>query len=383
MRIFIQNSASPNTWGERDAWLCDVAIALQQRGHEIFCGGKPNSRFLQECQRLGFRIYPLETKSDISMVSISRFRQLFKRLGIEGVLANLGKDVRLAGAGARLAGQAVVLARHTVPMIKNNWRYQLTYKNLVDGILTPSPTIATMYRQYSWLEGIPIFVVPEGVQDLKLNGESRQYNRQAILEKYGIKSEYPIITMYGELLKYKQQDIFIDVAREVLQDWPEAAFLILGDGPQREPLQRYAFELNILDNFYFISDYDTPEELFAASDVFVFTSRMEGISAGFLKAMALGKPVITFESGDVSHLITDNENGILVPLNDIYQMSQRLKSLLQDSSRLQQLGRRAQETVQNRYDFQTSVAEIEKIFLELYMRKAGGEYGTQNPRFSG
>jgi len=124
MRLFIQNSAAPSTWGERDAWLCDLAVALRERGHAIFCGGKPGSRFLKECEKLGFTVYPMDVKSDISMVTISRFRQLFKRLAIEGVLANLGKDVRLAGAGARLAGDVVVIARHTVPLIKNNWRYQ-------------------------------------------------------------------------------------------------------------------------------------------------------------------------------------------------------------------------------------------------------------------
>ena len=381
MRLFIQNSAAPSTWGERDAWLCDLAVALWENGHSVYCGGKPGSRFLKECEKLGFTVYPMDVKSDISMVTISRFRQLFKRLAIEGVLANLGKDVRLAGAGARLAGDAVVIARHTVPLIKNNWRYQLTYRNLVDAILTPSPSIAREYQQYSWLKGIPIFVVPEGIRYFRTNGTLPP--REVILNKYNIPGEFPTITMYGELLKYKQQDIFIDVAREVLQDWPNAAFLIVGDGPQREALQKYAFELGILDNCYFISEFDHPEEIFAVSDIVVFTSRMEGITASILMAMDMQKAVVAFQTGDVETLITDNENGVLVPLNDIFTMSHRLKELLATPARIQQLGQRAYATIQTGYDFKTTVAQIEKIFLELYLRKTGGEYGAQNPGFSG
>ncbi len=380
MRLFIQNSAAPSTWGERDAWLCHLAEALRHNGHEIFCGGKPGSRFLQECQARDFPVYPLDVKSDISMVSISRFRQLFRRLGIEGVLANLGKDVRLAGAGARLAGNAVVVARHTVPLIKNNWRYQLTYRHLVDAIITPSPSIAREYARYHWLEGIPIFVVPEGIRHGANNGQIP--GREVILEKYNLPGNFPTITMYGELLKYKQQDIFIDVAREVLQEWPSASFLIVGDGPQRTELQKYAFELGILDNFYFISQFEQPEEIFAVSDVVVFTSRMEGITSGILKAMDMGKAVVAFKSGDVEELIQDNTSGVLVPLNDIFAMSHRLKELLHHPDQIRQLGLRAQQSIQNGYDFKTTVAQIEKIFLELYKRKTGGEYGAQNPGFS-
>ncbi len=381
MRLFIQNSAAPSTWGERDAWLCDLAVALKERGHEIFCGGKPQSRFLQECQKRQLTTYPMDVKSDISMVTISRFRQLFKRLGIEGVLANLGKDVRLAGAGARLAGNAVVIARHTVPTIKNNWRYQLTYRNLVDAIITPNPVVAEEYRQYEWLTGIPIQVVPEGISaHIYRNGH---FQKAAILEKYGTEETFPIIAMYGELLKHKQHDIFIDVAREVLQEWPQAVFWIIGDGPQRQELQRYAFELGILDHFYFISQYDHPEELFYASDVVVFTSRTEGITASVLKAMAMGKAVIAFRNSGLEPLIRHEDNGMLIPLNDIFTMSQQLRQIIGSPIMLERLGQRARQSVQNAYDFKTSVAQIEKMFLELYMRKAGGEYGTQNPRFSG
>ena len=381
MRMFIQNSAAPSTWGERDAWLCDLAVALKAKGHEVYCGGKAHSRFLQECKKRHLTTYPMEVKSDISMVTISRFRQLFKRLGIEGVLANLGKDVRLAGAGARLAGDAVVIARHAVPAIKNNWRYQLTYRNLVDAIITPNPVIAETYRQYEWLASIPIEVVPEGIQSAMY--QNGHFRKESILGKYKIPQAYPVIAMYGELIKYKQPDIFIDVAREVLQEWPGAAFWMIGDGPQRPELQHYAFELGILDHFYFISQFEQPEELFYASDVVVFTSLTEGITASVLKAMAMGKSVVAFNNSGLETLIHHEDNGLLIPLNDIYAMSQQLRRLLSRPQLMEQLGQRARQSVQHTYDFQSSVAQIEQLFLELYRRKAGGEYGTQNPRFSG
>ena len=371
MRLFIQNSAAPSTWGERDAWLCDLASTLKDRGHEVFCGGKPQSRFLQECQKRALPTYPMDIKSDVSMVTISRFRQLFRRLNITGVMANLGKDVRLAGAGARLAGKAVVIARHSVPTIKNNWRYQLTYRHLVDAIITPNPVVAEEYQQYKWLEGIPIHVVPEGIHVRTYrNGH---FQKETIREKYGAGVNSPVIAMYGELLKYKQPDIFIDVAREVLQEWPQATFWVVGDGPQRQELQQYAFELGILERFYFISQYERPEELFYASDVIVFTSRTEGITASVLKAMAMGKAVIAFRDSGLDSLIHHEYNGILIPLNDIFTMSQQLRRLVGSPATLEQLGKRAQQSVQNGYDFKTSVAQIEKLFLELYMRKAGGE----------
>ena len=100
-------------------------------------------------------------------------------------------------------------------------------------------------------------------------------------------------------------------------------------------------------------------------------------------AMDMQKAVVAFQTGDVETLITDNENGVLVPLNDIFTMSHRLKELLATPARIQQLGQRAHATIQTGYDFKTTVAQIEKIFLELYLRKTGGEYGAQNPGFSG
>jgi len=268
---------------------------------------------------------------------------------------------------------AVLMAYHGIPLLKDNWRYRFTYRELADGIITSARAVEREYRKIRWMNGYPIKVIPPGVPPTKApKGHSPR-----LMEKLGIPDRRPVIGIFGQLVRYKQHLIFLEVARNILQEWPEAIFLIVGDGPLRTEIQKYAFDLNILDHLYMLGNHtDDLPEIYGLCDLVLLTSEIEGVPCSLLEAMIAERPVIAFDVGGIGELIEPEETGILVPLNDIYLMTQRTQELLLAPAERERLGRAARQAAEKKFSFERAVNQFENYLQEVLLEKDGGKHGT-------
>ena len=372
--MFIQNGTPAPSWGESDRWLVKLSAALKARGHEIVCGGREGSRFLEKAEQAGIPTFPLRMGSDVSLISAVKMARIFKELHIELVLTHLTRDVRLAGMARQLSKVAVLLAYHAIPLLKNNWRYRFTYKELADGIIASAAAVEKEYRKIRWMNGYPIKVIPPGV---KCTPTVPQIPNQ-LLSRLGLPDQRPVIGIFGQLVRYKQHLIFLEVARNILQEWPEAIFLIVGDGPLRGEIQQYAYDLNILDRLYMLGNHtDELPEIYRLCDLVLLTSEVEGLPCSLMEAMHAERAVVAFDVGGVSELILPEETGVLVPLNDIYLMTQRALELLLAPDERERLGRAARRWVEKNFSFERSVDQFENYLLQVLAEKErGGIHGT-------
>jgi glycosyltransferase involved in cell wall biosynthesis len=90
--------------------------------------------------------------------------------------------------------------------------------------------------------------------------------------------------------------------------------------------------------------------LYQHASVFALPSDEEGFGMVLLEAMACGVPVVSTRSGGPDGIITDGEDGYLVPLDDASGLSSRLTQMLQDSTFNIEMGRKARQTIEGRYD---------------------------------
>ncbi|NOX37138.1 MAG: glycosyltransferase family 4 protein [Calditrichaeota bacterium] len=373
MRLFIQNGVPANAWGESDRWLVHLSVALRERGHTVYCAGREGSRFLEKVDQAGIPVFPLRMGSDVSIISAVKLARMFKDLQIDVVLTHLTRDVRLAGMARQLSRVAVLMAYHGIPLLKDNWRYRFTYRELADGIITSARAVEREYRKIRWMNGYPVKVIPPGVPPTA----GRKNHSPQLREKLGIPDRRPVIGIFGQLVRYKQHLIFLEVARNILQEWPEAIFLIVGDGPLRTEIQKYAFDLNILDHLYMLGNHteDLPE-IYGLCDLVLLTSEIEGVPCSLLEAMVAERAVIAFDVGGVGELIEPEETGILVPLNDIYLMTQRTLELLLAPEERERLGRAARRAVEKNFSFERAVNQFENYLQEVLLEKDGGKHGT-------
>jgi glycosyltransferase involved in cell wall biosynthesis len=149
------------------------------------------------------------------------------------------------------------------------------------------------------------------------------------------------------------------VAREVT----EATYLIVGDGPMFDQLDR---EARMLDNVFLTGQLPKRKlpAVYAHSTGLLFPSIREGCPNVVLEAMASGIPVIGYEATSMPELITDGETGYLVPACDTEALADRVELLAMDGQG-RTLGERARRHVEQYHTFDVIAHEYEEVYREL------------------
>jgi glycosyltransferase involved in cell wall biosynthesis len=125
-----------------------------------------------------------------------------------------------------------------------------------------------------------------------------------ILEEFNISKNF-VVGFVGRLSPEKNIPTLLQCAKAL----PNISFVIVGEGPQKSPLQQMAGQMK---NVFFIGQVDNVEKFYAAFDVLMLPSLVEGLPLVLLEAMATGTPVITSDVGAISEIVNDGVNGFLV-----------------------------------------------------------------------
>lgn len=118
----------------------------------------------------------------------------------------------------------------------------------------------------------------------------------------------------GRLVSWKGFDILI----EVMRDLPEWKLTIVGSGPDEKKLKEKAKNLGVASRVDFAGSLPRPElwKRLAQSEIFVLNTSFESFSFQVVEAMIIGVPVITTNIGNLTEIIRDGQDGILVTPND-------------------------------------------------------------------
>jgi len=169
---------------------------------------------------------------------------------------------------------------------------------------------------------------------------------QAIRERLGLGNR-PVVVCVSRMVPRKGQDTLIHAWPLVLATTPDAALLLVGDGPYRSRLERMARHLGVDGSVVFTGAPSRAElpGYFDAGDVFAMPCRtrrrgldVEGLGMVFLEAAATGLPVVGGESGNSADAIRDGETGYVVPGTSVADLADRLKRLLTDPCAAKAMG---------------------------------------------
>ena len=123
-------------------------------------------------------------------------------------------------------------------------------------------------------------------------------------------------------------------ALEAVARVPDVELLVLGDGPERNSLERHGARLGISDRVHFLGagTRDDVIGLFQAVDAVLLTSAWENLPHTLLEALAVGTPVISTPVGGIPEVLADGENGLLVPVHAVDAIAQAVGRLVSDDA---------------------------------------------------
>ena len=162
----------------------------------------------------------------------------------------------------------------------------------------------------------------------------------------------------GRLAPKKGLEYLLEAMTDV-----DAHLTIVGDGSERDRLERRAAELDIDVTFVGEVAPEAVDSYYRDAGVFVLPSlEGEGMPNVVLEAMSWGLPVVATDSGGLPTMIEDGENGFLVPMRDSEAIAERIGELLTDTEYRENMGMVAREYVRGTHSWIWLVDELETVY---------------------
>ena len=177
----------------------------------------------------------------------------------------------------------------------------------------------------------------------------------------------PMILVIGTLLAGKGHELVLRAVARLQNSYPGLQCKIMGEGADRDRFANLARELRIGDRVHFLGRRSRAEvaEAMRNCTVFVLPSRYEGLGCVYLEAMACGKPAIACRGQGIEEIIKDSVNGMLIPVEGLDELVQKLGTLLADSELRARIGQAARRTILNELTLSHQSQNLMRIYQEV------------------
>lgn len=179
----------------------------------------------------------------------------------------------------------------------------------------------------------------------------------------GIPEKAFVVGMVSRISEQKAPDIFIEMAGLIKKKIPEAYFIIVGDGQDRKKIESYAINHGI--NLFIAGWSENALDYVEIFDVAVLLSRWEGFGLVLPEYMLVGKPIVASNVDAIPNIITDEENGLLVSVDNADEAYRAVVRLYNDKALCMKLVERGDAIVHERYNVKRVVKETEQLIYDV------------------
>ena len=166
----------------------------------------------------------------------------------------------------------------------------------------------------------------------------------------------------GRLDPVKNQVMMLRAFACVAQAHPQARLVLVGDGPERAPLQALAAALGLGERVRFDGFRDDVAAVLAEADVFLLSSHYEGISIALLEAMRAGLPAVATQVGGVGETVVAGHTGVLVADDDTGAFAEAMLRLAGDAALRRRMGAAAREHQQREFSLERMLQRYESLY---------------------
>lgn len=363
MRILHISSA--RTFGGGERHLVDLCRGLHARGHDVFVALRPTNEWQN---RLNFlppeNFFHVSIRNSFGVLSAMKIAEFVRDNGIEIVHAHVARDYIPASIACLAAKKAkFVLTRHVLFPLKPFNRFAL--KNLSKAIGV-SEAVGTGLRKI--FPHLKVEVIPNGIDVVNYSDTDSGKLRKDFRFLHNIPFDAHLIGTLGELKELKGQRDFVLAAQQVVKQFPECRFVVVGrdnslDKAYRRDLKRLVKVLEMEDSFLWLDWLDDTAPFFAAIDVFVSPSHSESFGLAILEGMVHGRAIVATETAGARELL--GKNGDLTPIRDALKLCEKICEFLGDEKRRLDSGLMCQKLAKEKFSMQRMIDETERLYRDL------------------
>ncbi|MBV8394728.1 MAG: glycosyltransferase [Actinobacteria bacterium] len=358
---------------------------LEERGYDTtlvagsLARGESSMSFVAE--ELGVEVYPLPQLSrEISPVydtlSVLRLVGLIRRTRPHILHTHTAKAGAVGRVAAALAGDARppiivhtfhghVLRGYFNPVVSRVFRIlERVLASETTRLVAVGPQVRDDLVALGVAPPEKFTVIRLGIDlEDRITGEDDR--REELRRLFGVPPETFVVGWIGRMTAIKRVPDVLSAFSRLLELGVDARLCLVGDGPDRERVERAAHELGISRSTLFIGYQRDVAPYYAFFDALLLPSANEGTPVVAIEALASRRPVVATRVGGVPDVVTDAVDGYLVSVGDVDTMSRRLAELARDPELRRSFGEAGRERVVQRYRVQRLIDDVDALYREL------------------
>ncbi|MBO5413810.1 MAG: glycosyltransferase family 4 protein [Clostridia bacterium] len=345
---------------------------FKESGYEVHVASNGNEQ-IEYCdkhynlpfERLPLRKNNLKTYRELKkIINENKYEIIHCHTPVGGVLT------RLAAKKSRKKGTRVIYTAHGFHFYKGapllNW---LIYYPIEKWMAKYTDTLITINeedyelakknfkaKQIELVQGV-------GVNENKFNFEMSKEDKHKLRESLGLKDDDFVIIYVAELSKRKNQGMLIETAKKLINEGEKNVKIILpGKDSMNGFYQKMCKDLEIEENVKFLGYRKDIPQLLKISDLYVSTTKQEGLPVNIMEAMISGLPIITTDCRGQRDLIEDGKNGYLA--NDVRKFCKRIKEIMYKRELINTFSKNNIHNIE-KYTIKKIMKEMEKIYIDV------------------
>ena len=268
---------------------------------------------------------------------------------------------------ARLAGVPVVVsALHSTGWPDSIGRLNRLLTPLTDGFVGVADAHAEHLVEHERFPRAKVHTIYNGV-DTDLFAP-----RDGLASRYelGLPPFAPVVGILAALRSEKNHELFLKGAAAIHAALPDSHFLIIGDGPERDKIERLAATLGISEQIHLLGSRSDVPVLLSAIDVLALTSHNEASPVSVLESLSCGVPVVSAKVGSVPETVVHGETGLLFAAGDLEGYISATLEVLNDPSLREQMGSNGRQLVVETRSHTAMIRGYESLLTRLFDAKS-------------
>ncbi|MDK2586346.1 glycosyltransferase [Romboutsia sedimentorum] len=331
----------------------DIEIVVASHGGQL----------LSEFKSMGikhYEIYDVENKNPISISkNVKLLIDIIKNEDIDIVHSHHRMTTLLAKIASKFTGVKVIHTQHLC--IEDKFKLTKLALNGVE-IITVSEAAKRILHEKSNLDKKNITTI---YNTIEVENEDKNVDSRLIELK---KKEYFVVAQVSRIIDYKGVYDFVEVARKTVKENNKIRFVLIGDGPEYEPLRRYIKNEGLEEYIYMLGSKNNVINHLKYIDLLLLCSYIEGLPLAPLEAFSQSIPVIATNIDGTNEEVKDGYNGFLVEVKDVTSFKNSILKIYQDKCSLIKLKENAYKSYCNNFDKEKYIKSHKEKYINLKCR---------------